>query len=94
MVLGLKQCPKDVLGGASPRSLVCRASVQFADVDRLIDVKGLDDDDWHFGEEDLGLTVFDDEILPVEARTFELEAGAIGKDEGGFLFGFEQILWR
>lgn len=54
MVLGLKQCPKDVLGGASPRSLVCRASVQFADVDRLIDVKGLDDDDWHFGEEDLG----------------------------------------
>lgn len=53
MVLGLKQCPEHVLGGASPRSLVGRAPVEFADVDRLVDVEGLDDDDWHFGVEDL-----------------------------------------
>ena len=86
MVLGFEECGEDVLGGASPGGLVGRAALEFADVDGLVDVEGADDDDGHFGVEDLGQAVFDDEVLPVEARALELEAGAVGVDEGRLEF--------
>lgn len=91
MVLGLKQCAEHVLSGASPRSLVGRAAVHFAHVHRLVDVEGLDDDHRHFSLEDLGQAVLDDEVLPVEARAFDLESGAVRENQRGFLLGLEQV---
>ena len=92
MVFGFEESAEDVLGRAAEGGLVGRAAVHFADVDGLVDVEGAYDDDGHFGVEDFGEAVLDDEVFPVEARAFDFGAEAVAEGEAGFLLGLEEFL--
>lgn len=92
MIFRFEKSSCDVLGCATPRRFVNRASLHFADIHWFIDVVRLYDNDRHFSVQELGNAVNNNEFIPVESSSFDFHTEALTEYQTWFLVCLEQIL--